>query len=262
MRLLSLIPGLALALIPTSVYAIPTVNWCPTELPCDETAFEIRILDIAIYGGSIFGIFLAAMFAYYAVKLLISTGDDNAQSEMRKAFSYAFFGVVLVAGAQIIANGLTNWGTIVEHATIKSDIIDPLVIFFETFVGAALIVTITFNAFRLILSEDESQSSTARKRFIESLIGTAVVILADTIVRAFMPPGTASLLTEEFRGIAQFIATIFGLLAVIAIIVGGIFLILSVQDSMKDRGKQIILGGIISLVVVYSSYAIVSLLFI
>lgn len=260
MRLWKTLIGLTLALIPGAAYAIPVVNWCPTELPC-EPALEVVILNIAIYAASIFGFFLAAMFAFYAIKLLISTGDDNAQTDTRKAFAYAFFGVVLVTGANIIAASFTNWGTIADVDLLKLEIIDPIVTFFKTLVGTALIVTITYNGIRLILSEDESQASTARRRFIESLIGAAVVILAGAIVDAFIPPVQASILTTELQGIAQFIATIFGFLAVIAIIVGGMFLVLSVQDSMKDRGKQIILGGVISLVVVYSSYSIINLLF-
>ena len=40
---------------------------------------------------------------------------------------------------------------------------------------------------------------------------------------------------------------------------GGIMMIASVEDSFKDSGKKSIIASLVALVVVYASYALVSL---
>ena len=257
MRSKSLFAGLMLVLIPQSALAI-ALGSCPVgSLSCNPNLAGI-IYAVATAFAIAFGGFLIAMFAFYGVRLLISTGDENAQTEVRSSIAYAIFGAVLVAGAQYLADSFAVSGTIVNSGILESNILTPVKDFFAGLLGIALIATITYQGIRLVIAEDESQSSAARKRFIEGLIGAAVIVLVDPIVDAFVPSGNMGGLTDELAGIAQFLATIFGLLAVIAIMAGGVFLAFSATDSFKDKGKQMIFAGIISLVVVWVSYALIN----
>lgn len=255
MRWKSSLVGL-LTLIPYYAYAI-AVDPCPLgSLSCESEIWNI-IYDVATVFAFAFGGFLFAMFVYYAVRLLVSTGDENAQSEVRSSIVYAVFGAILVAGAQLLANSFAISGAIVNAETLETGIISPVKDFITSLLSIALIVTITYQGIRLVLAEDENQSGTARKRFIEGLIGAVVVILVDTIVDAFIPSGDMGGLTAELAGIARYLATIFGLLSVIAIMAGGIFLVFSATESLKDKGKHMIFVGLISLVIVWVSYALV-----
>ncbi|HCI03997.1 TPA: hypothetical protein DE059_03650 [Candidatus Peribacteria bacterium] len=261
MRYLKLITGLTAALYPTGIAAISLVpgNACvsSTGISCNANV-NTTLGNLANAGITVFGAFLFAMFVFYGFRMLVSTSDENIQTETRKAVVFAIFGAVLVAGARIFANSFTNWGTLVDAGNLEANVLTPVKLFIEGLVGIALLVTITFQGIRMILSEDESQSSAARKRFIEGLIGAIVIVLLDTIVDAFIPTGSGmGQFTTEMAGIGKFMATIFGFLATITIIVGGIMLVASVNDALKDRGKQLVIGGIIGLVVVWMSYAII-----
>ncbi|MCF7845132.1 MAG: hypothetical protein K9M03_04890 [Kiritimatiellales bacterium] len=260
MRILGILTGIVLILVPEWAQAITMIN-CPLGtgyINCNDNIPGI-IDAVALSIKVAFGGFLFAMFSYYGVRLLVSTGDENAQTEIRTSIVYAIFGAILVAGASYLTSGFNTPGTIVNTAPLTSNVLTPAKDFFTGLLSIAMIVTITFQGIRIILAEDESQSSAARKRFIEGLIGAAVIILVDTIVDAFIPSGDMGGLTNELAGIAQYLATIFGLLAVIAIMAGGIFLVFSATDSLKDKGKQMIFAGIISLVIVWSSYALVQI---
>jgi len=260
MRFLSVLTGLVLVLMPQSVLAI-TLGSCPVNtriLSCYPDISGI-IYAVATVFAIAFGGFLIAMFAFYGIRLLVSTGDENAQTEVRSSIVYAIFGAVLVAGAQYLADSFAVSGIIVDADALKSSILTPVKDFFTGLLSIALIATITYQGIRLVIAEDESQSSTARKRFIEGLIGAAVIVLVDPIVDAFVPSPSGNMggLTDELAGISQFLATIFGLLSVVAIMAGGVFLAFSATDALKDKGKQMIFAGIISLIVVWVSYALI-----
>ncbi len=259
MRLTEIATGITLALIPSTANAIAT-TWtdaCESSQLACHSDLNVPISGLALTATGAFGAFMFAMFIYYGVKLLVSTADENAQTETRKAIVFAIFGTVLVVGSQVIASSFTSWGVIRAGTAIETSVLAPVKTFIVGLVGIALIVTITFQGIRLIIAQDESQSSAARKRFIEGLIGAVVVTLVDTVVDAFIPGTGMGQVSTEMAGISRFLATIFGFLAVVAMIIGGIMLVASVNDDLKDKGKKLIIAGIISLVVVWISYALV-----
>lgn len=253
---MSLFSGLLLALVTPQLAHAIWLNPCPFG-GCGY--LPTIIVNITLAAITAFGGFLIAMFVWYGVKLLLTTADDSAQTDVRKAFVYAIFGTTLVAGAFIISGSFTSGGTLIDTAAIDAGILTPLKLFVEGLVGIALIINITFQGARLILSEDEGQATAARKRFIEGLIGVIVVSFADKIVDAFLPSGNATMISGEIAGIARFLATLFGVLAVVAIIVGGFFLVGSVQESWKEKGKQTIIAALVALAVVWSAYGIVTI---
>jgi len=61
----------------------------------------------------------------------------------------------------------------------------------------------------------------------------------------------------ELAGIARFLLTIFGALAVIGILAAGVMLIVSVDESLKDKAKKLVIACMIALVIVIASYGII-----
>jgi hypothetical protein len=260
MRRFALIAGGVMAILPQVCHAVG-INPCPVPgIPCGDLP---SVIDTTIAQPALaaFGGFLVAMFVFYGIRLLLTTGDDNAQTKIRYAFQYSIFGIVLVTSAYLITSSIVDNSGIVDASAISTGILVPLKQAIVGLVGTALIVTITFQGIRLILSEDESQASAARKRFIAGPLGAVVIAVEDQIIDAIATPhGGSSILAEEIAGIARFLATIFGALAVIALIVGGIMLVVSVQDSLKDRAKKIITASIVAIIVVLMAYGLVTAL--
>jgi hypothetical protein len=132
-----------------------------------------------------------------------------------------------------------------------------VVTFFKGVVFAILIGNFFYQGFLLIVAQDDATRERARKLMLWGLIGATVVILANAAVEAFTYQDIG-VISIELTGILNFLATIFGFLSVIAIIVAGIMIMISVEDSSKERGKKILLAAFVSLVVVVCSAAIVN----
>jgi hypothetical protein len=112
---------------------------------------------------------------------------------------------------------------------------------------------------RLVSSAGEQESiDKARKRLITSIIGVGVIFLTKAIVTASTST-TISVLSVEVAGIANFAISFVGILAVGAIIVGGFLLVISFQESLKEKAKTMIKTSIVALVVVLLSYTLVAM---
>ncbi|MBI2117799.1 hypothetical protein HYT95_02770, partial [Candidatus Peregrinibacteria bacterium] len=131
--------------------------------------------------------------------------------------------------------------------------------YFQLLVGAFVSFYVTYQGIRLIaLQGKEEEVSKQKAKFFHGLIGVAVVLLADSIVRAVQPGSNAGILSNEIKGIANFLITLFGLLTVVAFMASAAALMLSVDESWKEKGKKGMFGSVIVLIVVFSSWAIIN----
>jgi len=108
----------------------------------------------------------------------------------------------------------------------------------------------------------------AKKGFKQGIIGAAIAILAIPIVRTFtnvntldgvINPGGPQSLIIELIGIGRYFTLILGSLSVTGIIVAGIFLVISVDEGMKDKARKLIATSLIALVVALTSYGLVQM---
>jgi hypothetical protein len=61
-------------------------------------------------------------------------------------------------------------------------------------------------------------------------------------------------------GLLSLVLTLLGAASVLAMIVAGILLIVSVDEALKERAKKIVIGTIIALVLTLMSYALATVL--
>ena len=198
---------------------------------------------------------LVAAIIYYGLRRIFTPESDSAMDETRRSFEYAILGAVLLAGAELIASSFVTGG-VVAPAGVNTAF-DSLTVFIKALLSAALLVNITIQGLRMITAVDEGEITKGRKRFLTGCLGAAIVLLAAPIVNTLATPSTSIAMTE-LKGIANYIITIFGLLAVVAIIVSGIWLILSVDEALKERAKKLATAGIIALILVLCSGALVN----
>lgn len=214
----------------------------------------------ALYGMFIGFAFL--MLFVYAATMILYSNDESAKTEAKSAYVYAMIGMAVVGISGFIAQAIMPSGT---ASIVKPADVDPylnnIVTYAKGAVSIALIVNIVIQGFRLVLSQGEQEYiDRARKRLFYSFVGAVFVILAQAIVLAVDPSQSSTLdgLTAEGVGIANFLLTFVGAGAVIAIIIAGIFLVVSVDESLKDKAKTIIKSSLITLIVVVVSYALVN----
>jgi len=200
------------------------------------------------------GILFGAII-YYGIKLLVMPESDSTVTETRQAFEYALFGVILMLGAELIASSFVTRG-VVSPAGVNT-VLDSVIIFIKAIIATALLVNITIQGFGMIMATDEGALTKARTKLLHGIYGAAIVLLASPLVNMVYDKNpTAGEL--ELKGIANYIITIFGLLAVVALIMAGILLVVSVDESLKDRAKKLIIGSLVALIVVIAAGALVN----
>jgi hypothetical protein len=204
-------------------------------------------------------------FFYYGVRLLTESDEENTVTETKQAYGYAIAGCVTVSMTgyliQAIGPGFAN-STLINDAPIAAGLFN-VVLFLRLMVSAAVTGMIVYLGFRLILlqgKEDEMEQQ--KKRFFYGLLGVVVVLIADAIIRGFVPGAGgigSSGLVVQIIGMINFMLELLGALAVLAFIVAGIMLVVSVDEGLKDRAKKAIFTTVIVMVIVLVSYVIVKL---
>ena len=239
--------------------------------PCISGANIRCESDIAAYlnntllgggSGALFiafaGIFFASM-VYYGFRLALESRSDTGITNLTSAITQALFGAALVSGAFIITNSfITN--DIVDSATLQNSFLAEGLAFIVQSIGFVLLANIVIQGFRLIMAINEGNVDTARNNLIQSFVGAALVMLARPVLELVIPGSFNGAINAQFVGIANFLVTIFGVLVVLTIIVAGIMLVISVNDSLKDRARNLIIASLVALIVIIVSIALITIL--
>lgn len=205
-------------------------------------------------------LFIAAalsMFFFYAMQLLMGSEEENTITETKNAYMHAIVGAAVVSFASLIVDSFGVGNDFVKPGPIRGGI-SNVIFYMKLIVGTAAIFHVARQGIRLIiLAHQEGELEKQKKNFFYGLMGVAMILLVGPIVRTVEPGGSSQIIAEEIRGIASFLLQLFGALTVLAMIVAGVLLVISVREDFKDRAKKTIVGGIIALVIVLSSYVIV-----
>ncbi len=261
--ILTKIAPLALLFIPGIAYAQPTslnyslVNTCDSGLglSCAGNNLDPQFAAIATTLISSFGGILFAMMIFYGFRLVIAAREDNTITETKMAFAQALMGTALTGGAALIANTFAVQGTLVD-ASQGNLVLNNVIGFLRALVLAAVMFNLVIQGYRLITAQDESGVQKGRKKILHAAVGAGIVLLVDRMIAA-VTGGGVGVVSVELAGIARFLLTIFGALAVIGILAAGVMLIVSVDESLKDKAKKLVIACMIALVIVIASYGII-----
>lgn len=266
------LPATALANHVAGHWGIPT-GWSGTIcsfVPCTGTGLGaaglvtyllskvVTILQVGFVAAAVFYLFTAARW------MVMFPEQEEMVRQGRSTFIYTIAGAAVVSLATWIANAfapdLSPEADIVVNMDPLNDSFDNVLFFFRMILSILLVVNIVIQGMRLVVSQGESdQVEKAKKRLIQGFIGVGLVMLANVITVAVNPEaGQISDLARQIAGIANYLITILGFMAVVTIIIAGVLLILSVQDSLKDKAKTIIKTAVMALVAVIVSYALIN----
>ncbi|MDD5469796.1 MAG: hypothetical protein PHO92_03300 [Candidatus Peribacteraceae bacterium] len=255
LRTIGLLTGI---LVPAVCHA-QGINPCITSLTCTSDLaghFRDAIVNNLLLA---FGGFLFAALVFYSIKLAAESRKDSAMTEAMTAYVQVFAGATIVLGAYVITQSFGTEG-VIAPANIEVGIIAGVVGYIIQIVGAVLILNIVVQGIRLLIATEEGGMTTARNNLIQSFVGVLLVMLGAPILQMIMPGSFNHGINDKLVGVANFIGVIFGILAVVAIIVAGIMLIVSVNESLKDRAKTIIIGALVAIVVITISLGLIQIL--
>ena len=270
MRLGALLALALTLLIPIAADAQVTLPSIPATIPCPVSIIPCGsggAAGMAAYiWGSIFPaariIFIATavlMFLQYGLKLLFDPDSSETVSSTKLAYGYGITACAIVGIATFIveAVGQDARGTLINDAPVNTGL-GNIILYMRLVVATLVTVFLLIQGVRLIMKQgSEEEFTNAKTQFTHTIMGIAVILLANILVEAFLPGQGSTILAPEIVGIINFTLTIIGGLAVVAIIVAGIMLVLSVEESLKDRAKKTIVVAIVGLIIAILSYIIV-----
>lgn len=243
------------------------VQTCPIgSINCeDDLIGTVRDAALNSSDTSLFNIFslaLFAMLAFFGVKLIIDSRKDSGAADATKSYVNALIGSVLVAGAGILTSIVTDHTQVLTVTDEPITALDNLATFVIALLLGALVLNITIQGFRFITAIDQGARDKARGNLIRGLIGSGVVGVCRPILNFVLPAATLqNEITNEIVGIANFLATIFGSMAIIGFFIAGVMLVVSVDDSLQDRARKLMITSVVALVVVVASYTLIQIFF-
>ncbi|MDD3896806.1 MAG: hypothetical protein PHU04_03120 [Candidatus Peribacteraceae bacterium] len=245
-------------LVPAACHA-QGINPCITSLTCTSDLaghFRDAIVNNLILA---FGGFLFAALVFYSIKLAAESRKDSAMTEAMTAYLQVFAGATIVLGAYVITQSFGTEG-VIDPVNVEQSILTSIVTYIVQLTGAVLLLNIVVQGIRLLLSTDEGSMTAARGNLIRSFIGAALVMLGAPVLQMVAPGSFNHGINQEIVGIANFLGVLFGILAVVAIIVAGILLIVSVNESLKDKAKSIIISSLVAVVIIALSLGLIQVL--
>ena len=207
------------------------------------------------------GISWAAMF-YYAVRMVIDAYKDEAYTNTTNSFIHAFIGFCVIACAAAFANAfgvgaLSASNVTTVNPSLLGTSISSVSSFIVEMSGGIFVLMIVLAGIRMVTTQGEQGAfDKAKHLLVINCAGVVLMFIAYAIVMG-VAGVSAPTIVVELRGIALFLLEVLGFICVIALIIAGVYLIVSIDESYRDKAKTIIIGTLITLVVLIAAYALI-----
>jgi len=245
----------------------------------------------------IIGAIAVAMIVYAGFRMSIGWGKEEVYSQQRNAIFYAIIGLAVVGlsgefshifqvacpeslpGQPAVpcteGGFLANPNALLRTAFLFDKTTQLVITFIKYIVGAVAVLMIIRNGMRMItMGSSEDKIALDKKNIFYSMIGLIMIIIADSVVKKVLYkvdmtkyPGTGGVKPainptagiQEIAGFTNFIVSIVGPIAVLALVAGGIMYIISGgKEDKMEKAKRLITTALIGLVIIYGAFAIVS----
>lgn len=208
------------------------------------------------------GIAWAAMF-YYAVRMVINAQKEEAFSEATTSFVFAFSGFVIIACAGAFAAAFSTSGFSGGPATgVTPGILQGSIASVSNFIiemsAGIFILMIVIAGVRMVTTQGDQGAFDKAKHLLAINCGGVVLMLVAAAIVNGVSSTNAGIINEELKGIALFLLTLMGFFCVVALIVAGVYLIVSIEDGLRDKAKKIIIGTLITLILIFILYALIN----
>lgn len=209
-----------------------------------------------------------------AIKL-VSTANDEEAAKAKTTLIVGCIGllVIQVADAAVKKMFFGEQGEAFEDVVTTEIYAEETVSYLrgiigliQIFVGAVAVLVIVIRGLLVITSVGEEEAVTkAKKHIIYALIGIAVVILSEVVVRGVIFPEAGERLPDVAVGryiiinITNYLAGFVAILAFIGLFYGGYRYVMSAGDEeMNEKIKKIIIGALMALVLALGAFALIN----
>jgi hypothetical protein len=224
-----------------------------------------------------------------AFRMIQAVGDEETVTSSRKSMVWSAIALIIAGGSAIFIDKIFAPNTATETIKAGAAASDQLaailasgqsqarilvlnyVKYFQTFVGAGAILMLFLSGFKMVSAAGNEEIVTKQRKMITWIfMGLAIILIAEGFVSVFMPEGEAgkiafnattaiSSFSAQMGGFTNFLLTFSSTIAVLALIVGAVYMTSAVANpEQAEKGKKIILAAALGLVVTISAFALVN----
>ncbi len=240
-----------LQILPAALLTVPEFCHGAAGAVALSAFIQDHIITQALFA---FGGVAAAAIFYYAIRMIVEAYNEKSITDITQSFIYVFIGFVVIAISSAFANsfglGSIAPGNLAPGLQSVSD-------FIISGAAGAFTLMVVLAGLRMITSQgEEAEFDKWRKVLIGNCVGVMIMLTAFFVAHAVFDINSG-LIVEEMRGIGLFLLTIIGFACIVALIIAGVLLIISIDESLKDRAKRAIIGTLISLLIVMAAYTLI-----
>jgi hypothetical protein len=225
-----------------------------------------------------------------AFRMIQAVGDEETVTSSRKSMVWSAIALIIAGGSAIFVDKIfapelaideqikAGGETTIQLAQIlqagKSQariIVLNYVKYFQTFVGAGAVLMLFLSGFKMVSAAGNDEIVTKQRKMITWIfMGLAIILIAESFVNVFMPldaTGNISFdsmtaiqsFSAQMGGFTNFLLTFSSAIAVLAMIVGAVYLTSAVANpEQAEKGKKLILAAALGLIVTVSAFALVN----
>lgn len=260
-----------------------------------ELQFTQLVLGVVDNVRYIIGAVAILMAVYAGFRMVTGWGDEGVYTKQRTTLLWSIIGLAVVglagemgkifqvacvpgsttAGPCVEGGFLKDPNAIIRTTTLFNQRTQIIVTFIKYFIGAVAVIMIISNGLRMItMGSSEDKLARDKKNLAYSVIGLILIILADNVISNVFykidltrypsvggaaPAVDAARGVSEIVGVTNFIVTLAGPLAVLAMIIAAILYITAAgKEEQINKAKKLMFAAMLGIVIVYGAFAIVS----
>ncbi len=202
----------------------------------------------------IFASVAAAALFFYGFRAVFEANSESALSNASTSVIHALVGFAVIALAVPFTMSFLRG---IDSMPLLDGLVS-VVSFLLTAATGIFALLVTINALRLIAAGgDSGEMEKVRHAITSNVAGLIILFLARTIVITLWERDMDSIIVN-IADLVSYILTVIGTVSVIAFMAAGFMLIISIDESLKDRAKRTIIGTLITLAIVMASYTFIN----
>ncbi len=247
-------------------------TFAPTSQSGEELAISFVLNAIRIV-RNIVGAVALIMGVLYGLRLVISRGQEETIKQQRQNFLYALLGFIILIVSENVASifnpEFSTNDQLVDFDAARDQLRD-IVDYIKWLLGSVIVFMFAISSVRMITAQgEEEEISKQKKNMTFSFIGMLVILLANNIVNAVyiinepseVSAASPDVAVGEITSLVRLLLVFLGPIAIAFTIYAG-FLYLTALDNEEraNKGRRMIVYGVVAIALVYGAFAIVNTL--
>ena len=223
-----------------------------------------------------------------AFRMVQAVGDEETVTSARKSIVWSAIALIIAGGSALFVDKIfapdaaidivaSGKDASIQFAEILSSgksqariLVLNYVKYFQTFVGAGAVLMLFLSGFKMVSAAGNEEIVTKQRKMITWVfMGLAIILIAEGFVSVFMPDVDGEIVFEyekaissfsaQMGGFTNFLLTFSSAIAVLALVVGAVYVTSAVANpEQAEKGKKILLAAALGLVVTISAFALVN----